>query len=159
MRAFLLIVALATCACARRSPSVPQGWHRIETDRFSIALPSGCETDPSPFLLPEYALNHQAEWGVPLETPPPSGWTCGAVRLAYVYLRAAGRTEPLQLERRVGARPATVFHSVRPDGQDVVSVFWPHWPHTTDDAVGLAMHCASGGSPETCRRILDRVRP
>ena len=158
MRAPLLLVALAACACARR-PVQGQGWQRVRTDRFTLALPAGCETDVSAFPLAEYARNHQIEWGLPVEAPPPSGWTCGGVRVAYVFLRAGGRTEPLRLERKVGGRPATIFHSVRENGEEVVSVFWPHWPHSIDPAIGLAMHCAAGGSPETCRRILDSVRP
>jgi hypothetical protein len=158
VRAPLLLVALAACACARR-PVQGQEWHRARTDRFTVALPAACETDLSAFPLADYALNHQIEWGLPVESPPRSGWTCDGVQVAYVFLRAGGRTEPLRLERKVGGRPATVFHSVRPDGEEVVSVFWPHWPGLTDDAVGLAVHCASQGSPETCRRILDSVRP
>jgi hypothetical protein len=131
----------------------------VTADDFTVSLPSGCATDPSPFPLPEYAVRHQREWGVPLDPPRASGWRCTGQQIAYTYLRAGGRTEPLQIERKVGGRPATVFHSVRPDGEEVVSVFWPHWPRSLDPAIGLAMHCASGSHPEICRRILDSVRP
>ena len=157
MRALPLVLVLAALACTHRPGGAEV--RRITADDFSVTLPVGCETDPSPFELPEYAINHQREWGLPLEPPRASGWRCGGQQVAYVYLRAAGRTEPLQVERKVGGRPATIFHSVRPDGEEVVSVFWPHWPRSIDPALGLAMHCSSGSHPEICRRILDSVRP
>ena len=157
MRALPFVVLLSACACTHRPPA--SDVHRITADDFTVTLPVGCETDPSPFELPEYAINHQREWGLPLEPPRASGWRCGGQQVAYTYLRAAGRTEPLQVERKVGGRPATIFHWVRPDGEEVVSVFWPQWPRSIDPALGLAMHCSAGFHPEVCRRILDSVRP
>ena len=158
-RASVLALALAASGCtARPAPGEPT-WNRVTADDFSISLPPGCASDPSPFALPEYALNHQIEWGLPLSPSRASGWRCAGQQISYVYLRAGGRTEPLRMERKVGGRPATIFHSVRPDGEKVVSVFWPHWPRTIDPAIGLAMHCAAASHPEICRRILDSVRP
>ena len=158
-RASVLALALAASGCtARPAPGEPT-WNRVTADDFSISLPPGCASDPSPFALPEYALNHQIEWGLPLSPSRASGWRCAGQQISYVYLRAGGRTEPLRMERKVGGRPATIFHSVRPDGEKVVSVFWPHWPRTIDPAIGLAMHCAAAYHPEICRRILDSVRP
>ncbi len=159
MRALLPVLAVAVCACTVRSAPGEPSWSRVTGDDFNLSLPPGCATDPAPFPLPEYALNHQVEWGLPLSPSRASGWRCGNHQISYVYLRAGGRTEPLQLERRVGGRPATIFHSVRPDGEKVVSVFWPHWPTSIDPAIGLAMHCSAGSHPEICRRILDSVRP
>ena len=159
MRAFPLVLLLAICACTVRSAPGEATWSRVTADSFNLSLPPACETDPSPFELPEYAINHQREWGLPVDPPRASGWRCGDQQVTYVYLRAGGRTEPLQLERKVGGRPATIFHSVRPGGEEVVSVFWPHWPRSIDPALGLAMHCSAGSHPEICRRILDSVRP
>ncbi|HET9299858.1 MAG TPA: hypothetical protein VFO11_07920, partial [Candidatus Polarisedimenticolaceae bacterium] len=84
------------------------------------------------------------------------GWKCGDQQVAYAFL--GGRTERLLLESTFGGRHSTVFYSVRPDGEEVVSVFFAHWPRPNDARLGLAVHCSSGSRPEFCRRILDSVR-
>jgi hypothetical protein len=159
VRAPLLGLAMVACACTVRPAPGQPTWNRVSADGFNVSLPTECATDPSPFALPEYAASHQREWGLPVQPARASGWMCGGQQIAYAYLRAGGRTEPLRADRKVGGRPATIFHSVRPEGEEVVSVFWPHWPRSIDPAVGLAMHCVARSHPEICRRILDSVRP